>query len=213
MQEENLRQWQKELQEKVERPPRYKSKYDPKRRPCYSTFTKNVPSEIPTDLIPSRKPAVPGKQAFTQFGLTTKKDFIVANAVEVILQKTKGRQTESKRFVEKPDYGKVPKYLEQVKRDVEDEKEILRGFLEDAYPDNQMNTSSHEQLADADRIDLIKALKRKWGHVNKKYQNIVGTDSTTKVRLKERFETQLTQLDKDIKLLSRSKIHIEDCEY
>lgn len=43
---EDLRQWEEKVNEKIVKPPRYRSKHNPKNPPCYSTFTKNVPTEI-----------------------------------------------------------------------------------------------------------------------------------------------------------------------
>mmetsp|Transcript_17197 Transcript_17197/g.30100 ORF Transcript_17197/g.30100 Transcript_17197/m.30100 type:complete len:234 (+) Transcript_17197:67-768(+) len=196
----------------------YKSTHCPKQKPTYSTFTKNVASEIPKDAIPAPKPQVPLRTHKPKLGLQSSKNFVVANAVEVIVganklrknvqQPRNGSNQEFDRYVNKPDFGKRPAYLDDVKQSIAMEKEVLQEFLDELnISSNQANVT--ESMADADREILIKQLKRKWGLINSHYQKACGgAESNTKKKLKERYERELQQIEEDIKLLSRGRISI-----
>lgn len=130
----------------------------------------------------------------------------MANAVEVILNAPKKTNAEAIKYVNKKDYGKVPKYLKKVQQDIQMETEILQEYLTEMEAKNPEYDG--EALPEQDREELIKALKRKWGHVNRKYQNIVGTHSSGKIKLKEKYESELTAIETDIKLLSRGPVKV-----
>lgn len=58
-------------------------------------------------------------------GLVSDKNFVTANAVEVILSKPKqnsANSEESMKYTKKSDYGKVPQYLSTIKTKIADEK-------------------------------------------------------------------------------------------
>lgn len=54
-------------------------------------------------------------------GLVSDKNYIVANAVENILAAPKLPENKTKDYLKKSNYGKVPKYLEKIKKEIEDE--------------------------------------------------------------------------------------------
>lgn len=54
-------------------------------------------------------------------GLVSDKNFIVSNAVENILAAPKLPQNNSKDYLKKKNFGKVPKYLQTIKKEIEDE--------------------------------------------------------------------------------------------
>ena len=59
-------------------------------------------------------------------GLSSDKNFIVANAVENILAAPKIPPAKTKQYIKKKDYGLKPKYLETIKQDIEKEYEMVR---------------------------------------------------------------------------------------
>ena len=210
---ENLRQWEKAIAVKVVKPPRYRSKFNPKTPPCYSTFTKNVPTEIQPDQLPKRKPGIPrgnDPKAVPVHGLKTNKNFVVSNAVQVITNSSPSATAINKqttRYVNKKNYGKSPEYLKDIKQQIEEEKEVLRDFMQHIVTDNNDNDEEQqrgEQLPEQDRLNLLKQLKRKWGATNREFQKIIDCSSNTKMRLKENLERQLKAIEQDIQLLSRS---------
>jgi hypothetical protein len=73
----------------------------------------------------SRKPNVPKKNECPIMGLTSSKNFIVSNAVEVILAQPKNVKEPKVRYVEKPEFGKTPEYLSSIKEEIEAEKAYI----------------------------------------------------------------------------------------
>merc|ERR1712066_642804 len=76
--------------------------------------------------------------------LVTSKNFIVANAVETILAAPKKVTVEVKDYLKKEDYGKVPRYLTQVKSDIDAEYEYIRQLEE-----QRMDGPSVQQIDEA----------------------------------------------------------------
>lgn len=54
-------------------------------------------------------------------GLVSDKNFIVSNAVENILAAPVLPQNKEKDYLKKNNYGRVPKYLQKIKTEIEDE--------------------------------------------------------------------------------------------
>jgi len=61
-------------------------------------------------------------------GLVSAKNFITANAVENILSQPKKKHVEPMLSTAKADYGKVPKYLQSIKGQIQTEKEMIAEY-------------------------------------------------------------------------------------
>lgn len=59
-------------------------------------------------------------------GLKSDKNYVTANAVDVILMQPKRKLTEEKNYLTKKNYGLVPKYISSLKLDVESEYRSIR---------------------------------------------------------------------------------------
>ncbi len=59
-------------------------------------------------------------------GLVSDKNYIVANAVENILAAPKVPENKDKDFLKKKTYGKVPGYLNKIKREIDDEYQLVQ---------------------------------------------------------------------------------------
>ena len=68
-----------------------------------------------------KKVAVPKKEEKPIMGLVSDKNFIVSNAVENILAAPKLPGNSQKDYLKKKNYGKVPKYMQTIKKEIEDE--------------------------------------------------------------------------------------------
>merc|ERR1711972_1299282 len=82
----------------------------------------------PSQLGVRNMPAVPkAKDASARpvMNLVSSKNFVVANAVETILAAPKKVAETGKDYLKKEDYGKVPKYLTQIKQDIDAEYEYI----------------------------------------------------------------------------------------
>jgi hypothetical protein len=73
-----------------------------------------------------RKPSVPTLNDKPIMGLKSDKNYITANAVDVILMAPKKRQTEKMNYLTKKNFGKVPEYLSKLKEEVENEYKTIR---------------------------------------------------------------------------------------
>merc|ERR1719262_183948 len=117
----------------------------------------------PTKLKPKGKPAVPKQEDTPIMNLVTSKNFVVANAVETILGAPKKTSQGAKDYLHKEDYGKIPKYLGHIKRDIDAEYEYIRELQ--AQEDEQRNSMTR-LLSEEERHGLIQGLKAKWEAIN-----------------------------------------------
>lgn len=157
-----------------------------------------------------KKPAVPDRKKDKPImGLVSDKNFIVANAVENILAAPKVKEDKSKDYTKKKNYGTVPKYLNTIRQEIDQEYDLVR----------QMQLEEEEQrdrekflLQEEERKELIDALKKKWEIVHKKYQEITHISTVDTIGLrkkKEGCEKELEQLQKDIEKLSKPYIFVD----
>jgi len=165
----------------------------------------------PTNVGPRHKPAVPRRDEAPVQNLVTSKNFIVANAVETILAAPKKVSQGAKDFLSKEDYGKVPKYLTHIKRDMQDEFNYIRELQQQQ---EDLSRSQVKPLEENERMQLIEGLKSKWEQVNTDYQgttHLTTLDTTGKVKRKEKYEAELSQIEKDIEKLNRRNILVDTC--
>ena len=87
----------------------------------------------------AKKVAVPKKDEKPIMGLVSDKNFIVSNAVENILAAPKLPTNAQKDYLKKKNYGKVPKYMQTIKKEIEDEYQLVREMQieEEAEMDRQ----------------------------------------------------------------------------
>jgi hypothetical protein len=74
----------------------------------------------------AKKIPVPKKDEKPIMGLVSDKNFIVSNAVENILAAPNLPVNREKDFLKKKNYGKVPRYLQTIKNEIEDEYQLVR---------------------------------------------------------------------------------------
>jgi hypothetical protein len=184
---------------------------------CQSTPTlAQVKRDNPDQLKPtklkdtSHTVPIPRASEKPVMNLVTSKNFIVANAVETILAAPKKVTSSAKDYLAKEDYGKVPKYLTAVKKDIDAEYEYIRRMNEDHM---ESMSPPIENMDERERVALINGLKSKWESVNTEFQgatHITKIDTMGKMRRKETKEALLSSLEKDIEKLSKRNIVI-DC--
>lgn len=162
-----------------------------------------------------RKAPVPKVNERPVMGLQSTKNYVTANAVEAILAVPGNRarvQEQVPQYRHKVDYGRVPGYLGDVKEEIQRENEMIEQYLGNGES-NQDDGDGGEEMPVEQLDSLIHALKTKWDNVNAQYQKIchmVKLDTIGKVRRKEKFESQLTQLEKDIQTLENRKVVVVD---
>jgi len=162
----------------------------------------------PTKLSVKMKPTVPRRDEAPIMNLCTSKNYVVANAVETILAAPKKIPDNAKDYLKKEDFGKVPKYLTQVKQDIQAEYDYINQLQQAQWESQQ----SVKPMDDQERQYLIDGLKAKWEAVNTDYQgqtHLTKLDTMGKIKRKEKNEAQLAQIEKDIEKLSKKSIHVD----
>merc|ERR1712066_347262 len=91
-------------------------------------------------------------EAAPPMNLVTSKNFVVANAVETILAAPKKVSQGAKDYLNKEDYGKVPKYLSHIKNDIEAEYDYIKHLQEEHY---ERSGSQAKPLEEEERLRLI----------------------------------------------------------
>jgi hypothetical protein len=103
-------------------------------------------------------------------------------------------------------------YLSDVKNAIEEEKAVLREYLEEEV--TMDDGPQAIEMPARERRALILKLKKKWDSVNHEYQKISHQtilDTINKLKKKEFFESQLESLEKTIeKLEGYGKIYITE---
>lgn len=159
------------------------------------------------------RPPVPRVTDKPVMGLVSNKNFVAANAVEAILAVPKRPKDETADFRSKPDYGKVPRYLERVKKEVDAEYRYVAGLSEDAH---SVARDRMRLIPDAERAELIDGLKTRWEALNRDYQRTsVSVDSPSKIARKENLEAEMDQVERDIDTLSRQFVfmRVDDADF
>ena len=152
---------------------------------------------------------VPLKDEKPIMGLVSDKNFIVSNAVENILAAPNLPVNKDKDFLKKKNYGRVPKYLQTIKKEIEDEYQLVREMQieEEADMDRQKFL-----MDESEKQELISALKKKWEVKHREYQTLTHKNKLDTLGLKEKYERcerELNQLEKDIKLLDKNYIFVD----
>lgn len=163
----------------------------------------------PSTLRTKLKPGVPKKEEQPVMNLVTSKNFVVANAVETILAAPKRVSQGAKDYLNKEDYGKVPKYLKHIKSDIDAEYNYIASLQQ---AEEEANQSAVQGLGEDERFGLIEGLKARWEQVNTEYQagtHITKLDTIGKIKRKEKYEAELSQIEKDIERLNRRNILVD----
>jgi len=117
----------------------------------------------------AKKVAVPLIGEKPIMGLVSDKNFIVSNAVENILAAPKLPGNKNIDHLKKKNYGKVPRYLQTIKKEIEDEYQLVR---EMQIEDEAELDRAKFLMADDEKQELIAALKKKWEVTHKEYQTL-----------------------------------------
>eukprot|EP00929_Paragymnodinium_shiwhaense_P026911 TRINITY_DN1590_c0_g1_i3.p1 TRINITY_DN1590_c0_g1~~TRINITY_DN1590_c0_g1_i3.p1 ORF type:complete len:286 (-),score=74.78 TRINITY_DN1590_c0_g1_i3:301-1158(-) len=161
-------------------------------------------------LQPNKKGGVPkASECKPIMNLVTSKNFIVANAVETILAQPKKVGNTTKDYLSKEDYGKVPRYLTQIKRDIDAEYDYIRQLQQQ---EEEQQLAQSRPLQEEERRALIEGLKAKWEQVNTAYQaetHVTVIDSVGLLKRKEKNEAELANLEKDIEKLNKRSIMVD----
>eukprot|EP00755_Sulcionema_specki_P029927 Sspe_Gene.93226::Locus_65920_Transcript_2_2_Confidence_0.500_Length_1063::g.93226::m.93226 len=167
-----------------------------------------APKVVKMEPAQPRRPAVPKRTEKPVMGLTTQKNFVVANAVDNILSMPKRQPKQDVSAVQRPDFGKTPTYLKRIKQELKDEQEYIEMMQKSQHNSNQSRMREMEQ---SEKDEMIARLKQKWETTHKQYLAMTfSLDTISKVQRKEALEAELEQLEKAIAKLSKKIIYVYD---
>ncbi|XP_072313889.1 enkurin-like [Eucyclogobius newberryi] len=164
-------------------------------------------------IRPLTKPPVPTRTEIAQMDLLAKEQFtktcsFVSKPKPISVDNNKGIREalenagQIPKYIQKKDFGDVPLYLKRHNAEKLKEQEMY-----DNYVKEQRKKQAMKQLPEEERVDILKGLKKNWDLANHEYQNLpMFIDTRSKLAYKERLETQLKKLEKDIETFERFKI-------
>ncbi|GIQ90649.1 enkurin, partial [Kipferlia bialata] len=107
---------------------------------CIDSERQNPPPPSPsvtpfsyTDVLP-RKPPVPKRTEAPILGLVADRDYVKSNIVTARLSVPKPVGVEELDYTKRKGFGDIPKYLTRVKREIEEETELIGEVLEAGKP-------------------------------------------------------------------------------
>ena len=112
-------------------------------------------------------------------------------------------------FLKKKVYGKTPKYLNNIKREIEDEYNLVR---EMQIEEQNERDRQRMLMPEEERLELIAALKKKWEVLHKDFQKEAHhgkLDTIGKKGRKQTLEKEMDQIEADIKKLSKNYIFVD----
>jgi len=213
---ENFHDWLKKSEGEdevvhVDRAPVYRSKHSHDVELLDSSFT---PLEAKRKKLSGQsaggktrakvKPALP-----KDVGIIAKpnqKNFVIANAVQTILDGFERKPAKNEMdFLKKPDYGKVPEYLQQIKTGLAEKKRRELEEHERAKEQEAKRADGYSwEMSEEERLELLGQLKREWDNTNHKYQaqtHVVTLDTVGKIKRKENLEKQLKRIEDAIDII------------
>ena len=210
--QESIHSWARKDRQNAEKDPRFVSKHTLKnsRVPSNDATVRNGRQKM--------KPPVPRRSDRPVYGIQTSKDFVVTNAIEVILSVPKVRAGARARYVNKRDYGKRPTYLNKVEAEIQAEKAMLREMSEEQRALEQRRECEKRgaqpavSLPEHERKELLRQLKHRWSEANTEYQkkaHIELLDTQSMVDTKTRLENNLSEIERAIKALSKANICVQ----
>jgi len=158
------------------------------------------------------KPQVVKRSEKPTMGRRSQTNYIRENQVAAICSEPKKKNIEAARYRNKPDFGKVPEYLGQVKAEIAAEKEYINEQMEMQRQYYERPQDQMTMLAESERVELLAKLKDKWESINCKYQkctHVVTLDTVGKIRRKEDHESQLQQLEQSIQKLDKKFVFVQ----
>ncbi|KAI9193173.1 calmodulin-binding-domain-containing protein [Polychytrium aggregatum] len=149
----------------------------------------------------------------------TSKNFVVQNALENINSDAKKNHITPPSYKSKKDYGRVPNYLVDRKKEQESirQRQLEEEELELQKQQGQQQLHQYQQangggvvpLPDEERLKILEGLKLNWEKLNSDYQKLSLTvDTVPKIARKVNMEQQLKNLEAHIAKFSSSNIYV-----
>ena len=142
-------------------------------------------------------------------GLSSCKNYIIANAVDAILQGRRSTIKEEVNFLNKKDYGKVPMYLKKIRKTLEEENKRIRELQ---VKQEEEEAKKRYQLKEEELKTLRTGLMKRLELLRYQYGNISHKrvfDTINSLAKKERLEKELQTVENDLKKLNNSSVIVD----
>ena len=152
------------------------------------------------------KAAVPSKFDKPVMGLTTDKNFVVANAVESILTAPKRLEATVERAVDKQNFGQTPAYLNRIKAELKTQQVIAERAHAQEISDRECEVMSEDEIE-----ELRASLKVRQDALTKQFQTLSFTlETATQKKRKEMLERSMQEVEAMLKKLGKRRIIVVD---
>ena len=164
-----------------------------------------------------RKPRVPPVTERPVMGMHTKKNFVRENTLAVINSNARhvpgsSLSHETAGILEplkKKDFGRIPKYLSNIKAQLNVEASIIsERKLQASEQQSNYNQQFMHSLDNAEQESLIQGLKQRWGEKHLQYQSLpVALDTQNQKRRKEHLELELKEIETLLQKLTKKVVY------
>ena len=152
-----------------------------------------------------KKPAVPKREEKPVMGLSTDKNFVVANAVENILAVPKKQAAQETRAVDKNTYGRVPTYIQKTKAELQKQYALVDKF----GASGKQVEDKFTQLSAGEVSELRAGLQKRWDILNKEFQTMgFNLETRTQKKRQETVEGELRALEAALAKVNKPNIFI-----
>jgi hypothetical protein len=112
-------------------------------------------------------------------------------------------------YVDKPDFGRVPRYLNRVTRQAAAESAYWEGVRQANMPED--TETRCRLLGEDERLEILAGLQANLADAKRRYGALsFGQDHISFRKRKEKLEADLAQLEADIATFSRQNIYITE---
>ena len=112
-------------------------------------------------------------------------------------------------YVDKPDYGQVPRYLDRVKDEYQAEAEYWDEVREAMQPED--HETRCRLLSEEERVRILEGLQANLAENKRKYATLSwGQDNLTFRRKKQQMEEEAAQLEAESQLFERQTVYITE---
>lgn len=160
-----------------------------------------------------KKPPIVHVKEKPIMGLKSQKNYVTANAIDVILMEPKKRKIANDRdldfYMSKKNYGKVPNYLKRAKSACQknlDEKLTVQN-------ENERYQNRMKKVLDKNEISLLReGLEKKLSELRNEYGKISHRrkfDTLVTKNYKEKLEKEMEQVERDIQSISKDVVTVD----
>lgn len=156
------------------------------------------------------KPPIVSASDKPVMGLTTEKDFVKANAVEMANMATRGRKPEPPMPTQRSSFGKVPAYLETVKAQLNGEKQYVQA-LKESSEKRQVEAKEQyvRQMPEEQRLQLVSQLKERWEEKHRQFLSLpFSRDTMMQIARKEAVEKELKEIEAAMARLDKKVVYV-----